>query len=72
MKRNSNHQEDESFRKEIMKKVAKLSKQYPEASRYFTMMKKIMSDGNVAIIQELSLIKQKLHESKPGSKEYVD
>ena len=52
-----------------MKKVAKLSKQYPEAGRYFTMMKKIMSDGNVAIIQELSLIKQKLHESKPGSKE---
>ena len=61
--------EEEDARKTIMKQVQKLSNTYGEASRYFNMMKKIMAEGSVAIIQELSYTKQQLHESKPGSKE---
>lgn len=53
-----------------MKVVKKKAEIYPEAARYFNMMKKIFKDGNVAIIQELSLIKQQLRDSKPGSKEW--
>lgn len=34
-------------------------------------MRRIFKEGSVVIIQELSLIKQRLQNSKPGSKESV-
>lgn len=66
-----NHQEDEETRKEIIVKVNELTKKYPEASRYLNYMRRIFKEGSVVIIQELSLIKQRLQNSKPGSKESV-
>lgn len=66
-----NDQEDEETRKEIIVKVNGLTKTYPEASRYLNYMRRIFKEGSVVIIQELSLIKQRLQSSKPGSKESV-
>lgn len=50
-------------------KVNGLTKKYPEASRYLNYMRRIFKEGTVVIIQELSTIKQRLQNSKPGSKE---
>lgn len=61
--------EDETFRRSILMKVSEIAKEHPEAARYFNLMKNIVKQGNVAILQELSLVRQQLRESAPGSKE---
>lgn len=61
--------EDLDFRKEILKTVGMKAKKNPEGARYFNLMKNIVKLGNAAIIQELSLVRQQLRDSAPGSKE---
>lgn len=57
------------FRKSLLKQVFELTKTLPEASRYFNMMKRILKEGNQAILTELSSVKQQLKSASPGSKE---
>lgn len=63
-------QENEEYRKSLMKQVKELSATIPEAARYFSLMKRIVSQGSQAILTELSYVKQELQASRPGSKEW--
>ena len=62
-------QENEDYRKSIMRQVKDLAPNIPEAARYFSLMTRIVTDGAQAILTELSYVKQELRSSRPGSKE---
>ena len=62
-------QENEDYRKSIMRQVKELAATIPEAARYFSLMKRIVTEGAQAILTELSYVKQELRASRPGSKE---
>lgn len=62
-------QENEDFRKSLMRQVKELASSIPEAARYFALMKRIVKEGPQAILTELSYVKQELRASRPGSKE---
>lgn len=61
--------ENEDYRKSIMRQVKDLAPNIPEAARYFSLMKRIVTEGAQAILTELSYVKQELRSSRPGSKE---
>lgn len=61
--------EDEEYRKKLVKEVVDMVKTAPEAARYFNIMKSIMLSGNSAILTELTAIKHKIKSARPGSKE---
>lgn len=64
-------QENEDYRKSIMRQVKELAPTIPEAARYFSLMKQIVTQGSQAILTELSYVKQELRASRPGSKEWM-